>query len=155
MYRQPPPAPMKPPTSRLRIAAIAGAAIVGALLVIGYIAMTALDAKRTLTDVWSGEGGPPMTEEEVRAALAGPKKDFVGQWSSGLLGEGMLVIQADGRVGYALKRGSSHERANGSISSFTDDAFYVMTFRFEIEEPPRRVGSKWVMRVRGRSWERN
>lgn len=153
MYRQAPAPPPKPPTSPLKIVAIVAAALVGVALVGGYIAMSAVDATRSLQELTNGEGGPPMTAEEVRAALAGPKKDYVGRWTT-LLGNGILHIQADGRVAYAMQRGSRRENANAMITSFTEDAFWVMTFRFAIEQPPTRDGKVWKMKVRGTTWER-
>jgi hypothetical protein len=154
MYRQPPAPAPKPPTRPLRIVAIVAAVVVGVLVVGGFIVVSAIDTKSALQELATSEGGPPMTEEEVLAALSGPKKDFVGRWST-VTGDGVLHIQADGRVGYSMKRGLARENANARISSFTDDAFYVMTFRFPIESPPRRVGGKWVMKVRGHTWERD
>lgn len=154
MYRQPPAPPPRPKTSPLKIVAIVAAALLGVALVVGYIAMSALDGARALQELATGEGGPPMTDEEVRAALAGPKKDYVGRWTTPL-GNGVLQIQADGRVGYSMQRGAARENANAKITSFTDDAFYVMTFRFAIEQPPARTGNTWKMKVRGATWERS
>ena len=154
MYRQPPAPPPKPKASALKIVAIVAAAMLGVALVVGYIGMSAIDATRTLQELANGEGGPPMTDEEIRAALAGPKKDYVGRWTT-LMGNGTLQIQADGRIGYAMQRGAARENANAKITSFTDDAFYVMTLRFAIEQPPTRTGNTWKMKVRGATWERS
>jgi hypothetical protein len=154
MYRHPPPPPPRAPKSPLKIVAIVAAAILGVLAVGGYLALHAYDASRAMKEVWTGEAGPPMTQQEVLAALAGPKKDYVGRWTTPM-GSGVLQIGPDARVAYAGQRGFANGRANGRIESFTDDAFYVMTFRFSVEKPPERVGGRWVMRVRGQTWERD
>lgn len=108
MYRQPPPADPPKKTSPGRIVAMVGGALVLALLLVASAVYKIVDTKRALDDGFIAEAGPPMTDAEIRAALAGPKKDFVGHWSS-VSGNAVLYIEADGRLSYSAATRSDRQ----------------------------------------------
>lgn len=128
--------------------------VAGAILVLGGVAfmvfISVRQARRTMSEL-GAEPPVRMGPEKVAELLAGPKKDFVGRWSSVA---GGLQIEASGRASYGSKIGFTRESANGAIPYFGDDAFFIGSFRFAIETPPHRDGSAWKMRVRGQNFER-
>jgi hypothetical protein len=127
--------------------------VLSVLAVVGVGVFSAVRMVGTMKEVLgTSDAGPPMSDAEISALLAGPKRDFVGEWKSPT---GSLVIRPDGRAGYAMRVGFANESANGRIVVFRDDAFYIMSFRFSIDEPPHRDGARWKMRVRGNYFERD
>lgn len=150
MYQAPrPPAPAPKKYTGLIIGIVA----LTVIAMLGLGVYTFIGMKRAFTELAApSDAGPDMSQEEIKALLAGPKHDFVGRWENP---QGALAISEDGRIGYGMQVGLGHENANGHISVFRDNAFYVMSLRFEIDEAPRKVGEKWRMKVRGHTFIRD
>jgi hypothetical protein len=89
----------------------------------------------------------PKTDPKV--ALAGSKKDYIGEWT----GPGTtLSIGADGAVSFAKKSGNSSKKVNGPISAFVGnniEVFALITVTLAVTSPPRRDGAVWKMTVDG------
>ena len=76
--------------------------------------------------------------------------NYVGHWR----GDGtLLVIRADGHADYERVTGDSRISIEGSCHSFTEEGFKIgiglLSARFEVTRPPRRVDGRWRMTVDG------
>jgi hypothetical protein len=135
------------------------------LLVLGVVFVLMLGTCG-LGAVWLGKKAKEVTQNlsegglvlaappEVREALAGPKKDYVGAWRSG---PSSIDIDADGNVKYVKASGASKESITAPIAEFKGDSIVMrvgLVIEITVTEPPRRVGDHWEMKAQGKSWER-
>ncbi|GAB1052801.1 MAG: hypothetical protein Sw1PiTSA_17860 [Shewanella algae] len=78
------------------------------------------------------------------------KAEYAGEWQSADM---YLLIQHDGSVEYQRYDGNSRTSISGGIQKFDGNDFEVgigfISSRFEVSEPPHRVGSDWQMVVDG------
>ncbi|MCE9793408.1 MULTISPECIES: hypothetical protein [Shewanella] len=78
------------------------------------------------------------------------KAEYAGEWQSADM---YLLIQHDGSVEYQRYDGNSSTSISGGIQKFEGHDFEVgigfLSSRFEVSEPPHRVGSDWQMVVDG------
>ena len=140
-----------------------------ALIVIGVIAVIGLgtcavgvffvqrEATKMVADINDG-GMVLVSPPAVTAALAGPKKDYVGAWKSKSK-KSTLEIGADGTVDSQKDEDGdgTKESVNVPISQFIGDDFEVkpfITIRFHVTTPPHAVGSGFEMVVDGVTYER-
>ncbi|MES2889913.1 MAG: hypothetical protein V4739_18110 [Pseudomonadota bacterium] len=75
---------------------------------------------------------------------------YAGHWP----GDGLsLLITQEGEVNYRRVNGSRSIRIEAPLKSFEGDHFNVgvgaMSTRFDVSQPPRKVGGQWTMVVDG------
>jgi hypothetical protein len=136
--------------------------VIGVLLVLlagvcglGVIAVQR-EAKKISDDI--GDGGIALVSPpDVTAALAGSKKDYVGQWKSKR--GSALRIDADGRMllekdedGDGIK-----EKVDGPIVSFSGNDIVqkpVITITTRVSVTPHQNGDHWEMTADGIDFSR-
>ena len=136
--------------------------VVGLLVVFGlgtcglgaiWVGHKAKEFKEGIADGGLILSSPP----EVVAALAGPKKDYVGAWTSES-GKSTLTIQADGNFSLVQAEDGSTEKINMAIAAFEGNDFEAragLTFKVAVSEPPHQAHSRWEMTARKIRFHRN
>ncbi len=136
--------------------------IVGVLLVLlaGTCAVGVFFVKKTTQEIAENlaDGGMVLVAPpEVKAELAGPKKDYVGSWRS-LSGRSSLDIDSDGNLRLEKDEGGGKETYTMPIAAFRGDDIEVkpvVTLRIEVEEPPHQLPSgRWQMKAKGVTFQR-
>ena len=87
-----------------------------------------------------------VSPPEVREALAGPKKDYVGSWSS--QHGSTLVIAPDGNMKFDKTESSTTEKYDLPISGFHGDDILIkplVSMTIHVTEAPHQVDGKWQM----------
>lgn len=111
-----------------------------------WVGHKAKEIEKNIADGGLVLASPP----EVVADLAGPKKDYVGAWTSES-GKSTLVIQADGNFNMVLAEDGSTEKINMAIAAFTGNDFEAragLTFKVAVSEPPHQSRGHWEMTAR-------
>jgi hypothetical protein len=97
-----------------------------------------------------GDGGLTLSSPEaVRDALAGPKKDYVGQWVNPKGTK--FEIDADGSFKFEKSEGST-STTNAPIAAFSGNDIVIKVFvtvTFKVSTPPHRVGDHMEMVMDG------
>jgi hypothetical protein len=91
----------------------------------------------------------------VTAALAGPKKDYIGSWTSKR--GSALNIDSAGHMHYLKAEGGSNEKLDVSIGAFVGDDIEVhvlVKVTVHVTKPPHKKGSMWEMTADGIDFER-
>jgi hypothetical protein len=143
-------------------------AVIGGVLVLGVGTCVAAgvylgdQAKKAIAAVAEGglvldDGGLVIrshgtgTPEEVKTALAGPKRGYVGSWK-GDHGS-TLTIRDAGDIDFVKHDAAGGtSKMNGQISAFVGDGIEVwvlVTMTLKVTEPPHKVGGQWEMTVDG------
>jgi hypothetical protein len=107
-----------------------------------------------------GEGGAKLVlvaPEEVKAALAGDKKDYVGHWTSKK--GSALTIDTAGNLLWAKDEDGDgiKDTLQAPIAAFAGDDMQCqafLTFTVHVTAPPKLEGGKWRMVVDGIEMER-
>ncbi len=78
------------------------------------------------------------------------KADYAGHWR----GEGVnLIIERSGEIQYRKMEGKGQVQISGPVAQWIDDDFVVgvmvMKTKFDVSEPPHKVGEVWSMTVDG------
>lgn len=98
-----------------------------------------------------GDGGITLASPaEVTAALAGPKKAYVGHWTSAK--GSTLDIRRDGAMKFEKDEDGDgvKEKIDAPIAAFAGADFQVklvVTLTMHVSTPPHRVGDEWRMTV--------
>jgi hypothetical protein len=97
-----------------------------------------------------GDGGMALVAPpEVKAELAGPKKDYVGNWKSAA--GSTLSIDEDGQFQFNKTEGGKTGNFNAPIGGFEGADIVVKIFvkiTFKVT-PPKKVGSEYEIIVDG------
>jgi hypothetical protein len=103
-----------------------------------------------------GEGGLVLqSPPDVRAALAGPKKDYVGSWRSKR--GSTLVIDSLGNLALETDEGSTKEKLNAPIAAFKGDDMEIhalVTIPIRVSSPPKCGADTCEMTAKGIKFER-
>lgn len=151
--------PRKKPLSALSIVLIVLGAM--ALLCAGAIGAGAFWVKGRAEQFLreAGDGGFAMiaqAPDEVRAALAGEKRDYVGVWSSDR--GSRLEIREDGALSIRkAERAGSSTQFSLPIAAFSGDDIVcraMVTLNIKVSQPPSRVGGRWEMVAEGITFHR-
>jgi hypothetical protein len=151
-----PPSPPKKSNTLAIVLAIIGVLFV---LLIGTCAAGTWFLKKKTAEFAENiaDGGMVLVAPpEVKAELAGAKKDYVGSWTSAS-GKSTLDIDADGNVKLVKDEGGMKETITMPIAAFRGNDIEmkaVVTFKIDVPEPPRQEGGTWKMRAKGVSWQR-
>lgn len=149
--------PQKKGLSGLAIALI----IIGILLVLGMgtCAVGVYFVKKEANKLTEGmaDGGGLMLESpaEVKAAIAGDKKDYVGSWKSAR--GSTLDIDADGNFKLVYDEGGVKETLTAPIAAFRGNDIQIrvfVTITVAVSSPPQRVGDHFTMTAKGTKFER-
>jgi hypothetical protein len=150
---QPPPAGTAPSSNNtLKVVLI----VLGALFVLGAgtCVGTCMYAKSKVTELAAsiGEAGVTLASPpEVRAALAGPKSDYLGTWSNGK--GGVFEIAADGAFKFEKEGG----KTVAPIAAFDGNNIVIkvlVTITFKIAVAPHRVGDHFELVMDGATFTR-
>jgi hypothetical protein len=152
----PPATPQKKGLSGLAIALI----IIGVVAVLGLGTCVAgvfyVKAKaEKLADSIDGGGLVLVSPPEVKAELAGAKKEYVGSWKGGK--NSTLDIDADGNLKLVRDEGGAKETITAPIAAFSGNDIQMkafVTLTIPVTSPPRRVGDHWSMTAKGIAFER-
>jgi hypothetical protein len=124
------------------------------LLVLGFGACvgTCMYVKSAATDMVQSmqDGGMVLTSpEEVQTALAGPKKDYVGDWTSPA--GSTLSISSNGQFNFEQKETGKKRNISAPIGAFEGDNIVVKLIAkiTYVVTPPKKVGSEYVIVVDG------
>ena len=93
----------------------------------------------------------------VVAELAGPKKDYVGSWSTAS-GKSTLDIKDDGSLKLVQDEKGSKETLSAPIAAFVGNDMEIrvgLVIKLEVTEPPHQANGHWEMTVRGMKLSRN
>lgn len=147
---QPPggPAPKKGPSIIVVILALIGGF---AVLGLGTCALGAFWVKNKAETLLEGGAGLVMeSPPEVKAELAGPKKEYVGYWVSERASR--MVIAPDGQFAFVKQEGGMNESFRAPIAAFRGNDIEIKPFIavvIAVTEPPHEVAGKWRMTARG------
>ena len=143
--------PPKPGMSTLTKVLIGGG--IALVLVLGtcgagavWLGHKAKEVKESIADGGLVLVAPP----EVVAALAGPKKDYIGTWTSES-GKSSLAIQADGAMKWDQDERGTKETITAPIAAFTGndiELHFGLIVKIEVSEPPHQTGGRWEMTAR-------
>jgi hypothetical protein len=107
-------------------------------------------AKTLAEDVKDG-GLVLVSPPEVRAELAGAKKDYVGSWTSSA--GSSLKLDADGSLDFQKhEHGGGTETLKVPVARFEGNDIVAkpfVTVRLHVTEAPHRVGEHYEMTVEG------
>lgn len=136
--------------------------IAGVLLVLGigtcgagalWLGHQVKEVKESIAD-----GGLVLVSPaEVVTDLAGPKKDYVGSWTSAS-GKSTLDIQPDGSLKLVQDERGTKETLTAPIAAFAGNDIEIrvgLKFELKVSEPPHRVGDHLEMIARGITFRRN
>jgi hypothetical protein len=153
-----PPAAPKKGMSTLTIVLI----IVGVVAVLGigtcaagavWLGNRAKEVSQGLADGGLVLASPPA----VVAELAGPKKDYVGSWTS-VSGKSTLDIEPDGTMKLVQDENGTKETLTAPIGAFAGNDMEIrfgFTIKVNVSEPPHRAGAGWEMTVRNVTFRRD
>jgi hypothetical protein len=163
------PLPLLPPTKRtnsVKILVLVGAVLLAALgsCVTGLFWLKAKAGGGTVVELV--ERVMPITffaPSAVKAALAGPRKDYVGWWTAGE--DVQLFIASDGNLKWERRQDDptgrvpsyTVETIEAPIAAFAgDDIVVKLVFKkvLRVSRPPHEVGEHWEMTVEGVSLKR-
>jgi hypothetical protein len=150
-----PPAPKK---------GLSGLAI--ALIVIGVIAVIGLGTcvagvfyvkakAEKFADSLDGGALVLASPPEVKAELAGAKKDYVGSWKSAK--GSTLDLDPEGNLKLVRDEGGTKETLTAPIAAFQGNDMQIkafVTLTIPVTSPPHRVGDHWSMTAKGVTFER-
>lgn len=122
---------------------------------VGGVLWLGKKAEKALAEATDGGGLVISSPADVTAALAGPKKAYVGTWRSKK--GSVLEIDATGQMSFAKHEGGTNSTTNAPIAAFAGDDFKVRVFvevTFHVARPPHQVGDHWEMTVDGIEFER-
>lgn len=124
--------------------------LVGGTCAVGVIAVQR-EAKKISDDL--GDGGLMLVSPpEVKTAVAGPKKDYVGHWKSK---KGSSVrISADGEMVFEKDEDGDgmKEKLEAPIVAFAGNDIVqkpLITITTHVSEPPHQNGDHWEMTADG------
>lgn len=127
------------------------------VLALGTCGVSALIIKNKWDGLKDDDAGPLVlvSPPEVKAELAGPKKDYVGAWKSAH--GNTVVISADGAFAWSYDEGGTKSSMNAAIAAFKGNdielrAFIRMTY--PVTNPPHREGDRWSMTMKDVTFER-
>jgi hypothetical protein len=157
---------MQPPPQKgngLKIALI----VIAVLFVVGGASCVGCYyyAKSKVTELGDSiaDGGAMtlVAPKEVVDALAGPKKDYVGDWSA--KDGSTLEIDAAGNLEMELKgagtgASSGSSKTKMAIASFVGDDFTVklfMSITYKVSKPPTKTADGYEMTVNGKTYTRH
>ena len=152
----PPSPPQKKGLSGLAIALI----IIGVVAVLGLGTCVAgvfyVKAKaEKFADSIDGGAVVLVSPPEVKAELAGAKKEYVGSWKSKK--DSTLDIDADGNLKLVRDEGGAKETLTAPIAAFQGNDIQIkafVTITIPVTSPPHRVGDHLVDDGQGRHFER-
>lgn len=87
-----------------------------------------------------------VAPEEVRAELAGSKKEYIGSWTSSR--GSSLDIDADGNIKWVKDEGGSKQTITAVIGAFSGNDIVIklgLDLKIVVSEPPHRVADHWEM----------
>jgi flagellar basal body-associated protein FliL len=148
-----------PPKKSNTLAIVLGIVGVVLVLVVGTCAVGAYYVKQKTKEFAENiaDGGMVLVSPpEVKAELAGAKKDYVGSWKS-VSGKSTFDIDAEGNMKLEKDEGGAKEAYTMPIAAFRGndiEARAVITFKIDVPEPPHQVSGKWQMRAKGVTWQR-
>ena len=157
--QQPPPysPPQKQGPSTTKIVLLVGGGLLVVLLgTCGVAAFRGYSAYREVVTELSEGGIPDASPADVIADLAGPKKDYVGEWTSPS-GKSTLHVAANGEVDFHGHEKTMDEHVEGPIAGFTgNDMDFKLGIRFtlKVKTPPHFVGGNMEMVVNDITFER-
>jgi hypothetical protein len=91
----------------------------------------------------------------VKAALAGPKKDYVGSWHGPNGSE--LTLDHDGNLKLKKHKGAAKENFEGAVAAFAGndmELHLVAKIVITVSKPPHKAGDHWEMTADGVDFER-
>jgi hypothetical protein len=143
------PAPRKGPSIITIILALIGGVT---LLGLGTCALGAFWVTKKAESLLEGGAGGLVLESpaDVKDALAGPKKDYVGYWVSERASR--MAIAPDGKFALVKQEGSFNESFRGAISAFRGNDIELkafVTIVIPVTELPHEVEGKWRMTAKG------
>ena len=98
-----------------------------------------------------------VSPPEVVTDLAGPKKDYVGSWTSAS-GKSTLDISPDGSLKLVQDERGTKETLTAPIAAFLGNDIEIrvgLKFELKVSEPPHRAIDHWEMTARGITFRRN
>lgn len=117
-----------------------------------WVGHKAKEVKENIADGGLVLASPP----EVTAELEGPKKDYVGAWTSAS-GRSQLDIKADGSLALVQNEHGATEKLTAPIAAFAGNDIELrvgLTFKIDVSVPPHRVGDRFEMTARGIAFHR-
>jgi len=148
-----------PPKKSNTVAIVLGVIGIITVLLLGTCAAGLFYVKKKTQELAEGigDGGLVLVSPpEVKAELAGAKKDYVGSWVS-VSGKSTLDIDADGNMKLMKDEGGGKETYTMPIAAFRGNDIEVkalITLKIVVPEPPHQVAGKWQMRAKGVTWRR-
>jgi hypothetical protein len=158
-YQQQPPQQQQPyqapKSNTLKIVLITlGVLLVGGVGSCAACTYFATSAVKDLAQSIADGGGIIMAAPlEVTTVLAGPKKDYVGEWRSA---SGSTLSITEAGEFSSVKKENGNSSVNGVIAAFEGDNIVIkmmikMTFKVT---PPKKVGAGFEMVVDGITYKR-
>jgi hypothetical protein len=132
--------------------------VLGVLLVLGLgtcvggVYWAKSKVEKELAD---GGGVTLVAPPDVKEALAGPKKDYVGSWKSKR--GSTLDIAETGEMRLNVDEGGGKETLTAPIARFKGDdmeVHMIVTVTIAVAKPPHQEGGTWRMRAKGIDFER-
>ncbi len=159
---EPTPEQVPPPRKKSVSALTIVLAVIGvmALLCVGAVGAGVfwVKGKAEKLVAQSADGGFAFVTEsppEVRAELAGPRRDYVGSWRSD---EGSSIdIEENGALSYSKVGGQRTTRYSLPIAAFNGDDIVckaMLTLVIKVTEPPQEVNGRWQMVADGMTFHR-
>jgi hypothetical protein len=107
-------------------------------------------AEGVMSEIQDGGGMVLASPPEVKEALAGPRKDYVGTWTED--GGSELFIDADGNLRWEKRHGGMNQTITAPIAAFAGDDIEVKVMIkvvLKVSRPPHPFGDHWEMTVDG------
>lgn len=150
---QPPNQPAKKGLSTLSIVLI----VIGVLFVLGLGTCVggAFILKSKAEQLVDGGGLVLVSPPEVKAELAGVKRDYIGSWRSAK--GSTLDIDADGNIKMTIAEGGTSETVTAVIAAFHGDDIQLkmlITLTIPVTVPPHRVGDHFQITAKSVTFER-
>jgi hypothetical protein len=131
--------------------------VMGVILVLGLgtCVAGAFFLKQQAENLVDGGGLVLASPPEVKAELAGAKKDYVGSWRS--TKGSSLDIDAEGNIKMILAEGSAHESVTAAIAAFKGndiEIHAIVTLAIPVTSTPHAVGDHVEMTAKGVTFQR-
>ena len=131
--------------------------VLGVVLVLGVGTCVGgiLWVKGKVSDLVDGGSLDLEAPLAVTSALAGPKKDFVGSWTSKK--GSVLDIDSSGRLRLQKAEGGGSTKLEAPIGAFVGDDIelhLIVKVTIRVTRPPHKKGSTWEMTADGIDFER-
>jgi hypothetical protein len=154
----PPQQPMQPPPKKGMGALGIVLIILGVLFVLGLGTCIGgyFWVKGKVSELVEGGAIDLTSPPAVTAALAGPKKDYIGNWKA-KSGSSSLDIDSSGQMHYQKSRSGNNENINAPIGAFVGDDIEVhmlVKLTIRVTKAPNKKGAKWEMTADGIDFER-